>query len=337
MSTINYSRRRLMSLMVRGVAGGLAGYSLHAFVYAQEADLPVEGYDFLNLNGLGPALSGAEVEESCCPLHTERSAEISEFDSQFQNWASLNLRNLFERNHWQWCEDYRLVVTSQHYGVGQDSQATHQLLSYCQAVAAWLHQRLRGMQTSRYRWALLPDDAGCPQLGTETLSAWVGRYTYLVTRIRVVSADSGWLEPCLVKASPRNRAFNYVAAGGEQDRSPTSLIYIIPGDTALVSPFSEVLHLSTSEPSLAFARATSLAEAVSLGEAVTEALAYTLASEYLKDLDCPRFRQSLANWRRSTQARLPLFERVLLYIHNRGVQAVFSQYLERPAQVLAQI
>ena len=150
----------------------------------------------------------------------------------------------------------------------------------------------------------------------------------------------------MVNAKPVNRAIHFIdASNGDVQHPDQRLIYVIGGETALVSPFSEMIHLSTHKPAMRYANELSQNhnkdEADSLarnsGETVTEAAAILLALDYLYEIGNKVRAKQIVNHARSLNNQLFEFSHSINYMQKYGVQNALDVYKDSPDKYMKAI
>ncbi|MGD8591723.1 MAG: hypothetical protein PVF82_02765 [Gammaproteobacteria bacterium] len=299
---------------------------------------------FADRHGLGPDMDAPDVERLCCPLHEEKLLPESSVDQKTRQAVKEVLKSEFHNANLGWQEDYKVGFTYQHYGVPDDSEQTIPLLKYCHDAGEYSHAKLQDIFDEKVTWDRLTHEKSV--VGLPAFHGFVGRYTYYVTRA-VISGGQGSTDlPYLVQSWPVERAIHYIVAGNTAVPKPKrGTLYIIPGTTSLVAPFSELLHLTFHEPSQRYA--AELAETMQedqaheqariAGETVNEAVAIVLASEFIKKLgqsDRLSTIHFMANNLADTYHYLP---KAIAFVKRTSVQNAVDIYFDSPAKFMARI
>ncbi|MEJ2179940.1 MAG: hypothetical protein P8Y28_05730 [Gammaproteobacteria bacterium] len=119
-------------------------------------------------------------------------------------------------------------------------------------------------------------------------------------------------------------------------------LYVIPGQTSLVAPFSELLHLTFHAPSQSYAN--KLAETISqqeaqqsaldAGETINEATAIVLAREYIEKYGASERIVTIDNMARSLNSRFEDLNGAIAYINQNGLQKSLDTYLDNPGKYM---
>ena len=292
---------------------------------------------FVDQNGYGPQLDAPYVEEMFIPLHKEMALPAMDVSSaEYQNALAV-LKSEFKAMNEDWSDDFHLAWSYQHYGAPDTSNNCRHLLHYCQSVQSYLYQSIQGLEGLNMSWRALDESMDVEsEKGNYALA---GKYTYFVLRVSAVDSDGIVQEPYLVNAQPVNRAIHYInASDGDIQNPDQRLIYVISGATSLVSPFSELIHMSTHNPAMRYAselkreyekqKAKSLAR--SSGETVTESAAVLIALDYLHELGNDKRASQIVRHAQSLSNQLPEFSHSISYMQKYGVQTALKVYSESP-------
>lgn len=336
------SRRKFLHTL--GISSLLCSISPSIFaVKSPEKDSPkfVDELLFADSNGFGPLLDAPFVEENYIPLHKELNLPSMDAASEeYQNTKSV-LKSEFEYTKEAWSDDFRLVWSYQHYGVPDNSTSNTQLIQYCKDVQTYLYNNIRGLENLNIAWQSL--DNNMDVVSKTGNHALVGKFTYFVLRVSAIDKKGTLQETYLIKANPVNRAFHYFGASDGDVQNPDQrLIYVIGGATSLVSPFSEMIHLSTHKPAMRYANELSKsleheeaqALARSSGETVTESAAVIMAMDYLYKTGNADRAQQIVHHAKSLNRQLRGFSQSISYMQKYGVQRALDLYKENPGDYM---
>ena len=336
------SRRRFIAFA--GLSG-LLGISPVKKVLALSSltgGLGHENFSFADQVGLGPYINAPIVEKYLIPLHREQDQDHLQLDHDEYTSILSILKSLYEDEALEWEEAYDLEMAIQHYGVHYEGDNADKLLKFSKDVHDFLYSNISGLYQAEMHWKLLQKD-GSQDFNADGFQLVIGRYTYLVTRVYVRQGRPKDY-PYLTSAEPLDRAINYIESG---DTSvPTrGLIYLIPGATSLVSPFSELLHLSFHAPSKYYeqelcndySREQSRLLAIQAGETINEATALVLASDFQRrygHID----RLGIINRMASSLSRqFPKLKNVISFMGENGVQQTIDTFFESPSKLMKMI
>jgi hypothetical protein len=337
------SRRQFLTYL--GATSFLIGGNLNGAIAAVNKTLSssITGdYSFVEKIGLGPKIDAPVVEKYLHPLHKEQIQGGANDSINFTSVKKL-LENFYANEAIPWRDDFKLTISSQHYGVAYENPGeADNLVEYSRNVHDYMGHRVRGLFQIGLDWNVLRSDSS-NLTSADGFNIVIGRYTYLVSRIFVINSD---IEnaPYLSSAKPLDRAINYIESGHSSEPR-RGLIYLIPGATSLVSPFSEILHISLHKPSKmyeaelnqVFSREISHQKAVQTGETVNEALALMLATEYQEKYGRIDYKKHIDYMAASLARKLPILPNVISYTQKHGLQFTIDQYLENPAKLMAAI
>ncbi|WP_455210856.1 hypothetical protein [Kaarinaea lacus] len=299
---------------------------------------------FADRSGLGPDLDAPDVERLCCPLHEEKLLSASSVDQKTRKAVEEVLKIEFQNANLSWHDHYKVGFTYQHYGAPDDSKQTEPLLKFCNDADEFVRTKLKDMFEAEVTWDVLTHASSI--VGLPAFHGFVGRYTYYVTRAVVLGGEVSDDLPYLVQSWPVERAIHYIVAGNSEVTKPKrGTLYIIPGTTSLVAPFSELLHLTFHEPSQRYAAELSHTlkeeqaqeQARIAGETVNEAAAIMLATEYIQKLGCGERVATIdfmANDLSDTYGNL---HKAINFMKRTSVQSAVNIFLDSPADFLAKI
>jgi hypothetical protein len=304
----------------------------------QPSQLPrIQPLSFVDVSGLGPPQAGEFVENTYCPLHKEKIVPNAAIPLSQRNSVESQLKQELAKAGTPWDSTFKVLWTSQHYGVPASSPLSEQLLNYCMRAEDFLHRRVEGLLPVAPAWQALHQGA-CPEVNGNSFKAFVGRYTYLIIRIQAVNANNEPQIPYLIDACPLERSLNFICADPKTYLPNKSTIYIIPGLTSLCSPFSELLHLSTNQPALRYSKQlaentdnlTAQEQGCLLGETVTEAMAIVLAQEFLQANHYVQRLDQLHILAQHIHEYLPHLDKALAFCYRQGVQECFDTFRQDP-------
>jgi len=337
------TRRYFLSYL--GVSGFLvSGYANAAFTAAHKTLVPAiaDQFSFADKIGLGPQIDAPVVEKYLAPLHKEQVQGQVRDAGNFTGVKKM-LKNYYIDQDIPWRENYELSISAQHYGVAyEDSDEAEKLVEYSKNVCDYLFHRIQGLFQTGLNWNVLHTDSS-DLTSVNGFNIIIGRFTYLVSRVFVSNSDIK-NAPYLASAEPLDRAINYIESGRTSVPS-RGLIYLIPGATSLVSPFSEVLHISLHKPSKMyekvlsreFSQEISHQKAIQTGETVNEALALMLAREYQEKYGRGDYKTYIDYMAESLAREYPKLLNVISYTQRHGLQSTVDRYLENPAKLMAVI
>lgn len=336
MKKIIKSRRDFLSFVAGSAFAAVSGMkpasAAHGEHLPQSIPLP-----FVDISGLGPNQEGPYVQDTYCPLHKEKIIDPRAVPEKQHRAAEQFLKQEFAHQGLDWPDSFTTVWTSQHYGVPDDSGYSGALLVYCEQVQNYLYANLTGLFPQKPAWSLLTPD-NCPERVGESFQAFVGRFTYLIIRVKVSDASNIIHGPCLINARPLERSLNFISSDAASYIPKKSVIYIIPGLTALCSPFSELLHTSSNEAALRYANelenntdaASAREQARIFVETITEAISITMTRQYLQTHKYLKRLEQLGVLAQHMYNYLPDLDTALAYCHEYGPQACFDEFKANP-------
>lgn len=334
------TRRRFLSRAAMCASYPLLGLS--GFLIPQSHATPIaRPYTFADLDGLGPELYATTIEQACCALHPEKGVPDFKLNPGQQKSMLAALKEEFTRAGLEWDPNNRIAFTFQHYGVPDNSAYIDELITYCTQANQFLYNRLNCLLEADVQWQHLSHDESRLTREQAGFQGYVGRFTYYVLRAVINSETADEESPCLVTAWPLERAINHVdTQAGYKPR--TGLLYIIPGTTSLLAPFSELLHLSLHAASQRYAdelsermpKAEARQHARTAGETANEAAAFLIASEYLSHQRCNERVAGITQVTQSMARKFPALPKAITYIKRKGIEASLHLFQDNPAEFM---
>ena len=299
-----------------------------------------DNWAFVDREGLGPSVDAPVVEKYFYPLHKEQPIASQIYQPGEVEMIKSVLKSEFEREGYAWDDAYELSYSYQHFGVPDDTSYGPQLLGYCERVFDFLYSRLDGLFNVDMSWQLLPMDSAQEPVKDNIFQGNVGRYTYYVMRVYVDHPELDGL-PSLINAQPLERAIHYIV-DGEFHLPKRATLYVIPGKTSLVAPFSELLHLTFHAPSQSYAQklgktlpvSEAQQHAIDAGETINEATAIVVAREYLEKYGASERMATIDNMAYSLNTRFNHLEGAIAYINKNGLQRSMDTYMESPEKFM---
>lgn len=334
------SRRKFLSYLTFSAAMSVAKPgSLLAMSEVKRSNIP-DTWAFVDREGLGPRVDAPTVEKFFYPLHSEQPIATQIYQPNEVDMIKSVLKSEFEREGYNWDDAYELSYSYQHFGVPDDSSYGPQLLNYCERVFDFLYSRLDGLFNVDMSWQLLPSERYQEPVEDNVFRGNVGRYTYYVMRVYVDHPELDGL-PSLINAQPMERAIHYIV-DGEFYLPKRAILYVIPGQTSLVAPFSELLHLTFHAPSQDYAKelGKTLPEdkaqqySLDAGETINEATAIVLAREYIEKYGASERMATIDNMAHSLTNRFGHLEAAISHINKNGLQRSMDTYLENPGEFM---
>ncbi|MGD8570435.1 MAG: hypothetical protein PVJ39_20265 [Gammaproteobacteria bacterium] len=337
------TRRRFLSYLVIPSAGY---FSVPVSLAATPDGVSsrVDKLGFVDRDGLGPQVAAPMVEKAFFPLHEEQRIINPILEPGEKELLKTLLKSEFDAGGFPWDDEYQLSFSYQHFGVPDNSDQSELLLAYCRRVHDYVYSNLKGLFDANMAWHVLTSGSGEAMSADNQFSAHVGRYTYYMTRVFVDKPGMNDL-PSLINAQPMERAIHYIVGGGEGGLPTHAHLYIIPGKTSLVSPFSEILHLTFHAPSEHYA--TELENtvppdkarqyAIDAGETVNEATAIVLAREYIRKYGDDKRITTINDMAYSLKHRFADLNNAISFIEQNGPQKSLDLYLENPGRFMGQI
>jgi hypothetical protein len=337
---LSFLTQNVLNATVAAVALPVPAFAVNAVVEATA--VKKQNLGFADRFGLGPERDAPDVEQYFCALHEEQRLPQSAVSQKTLDTVEQILKLQFHDAGLHWNANYQVGFTYQHYGVPDNSEQTDPLLEYCEYASEFSHAKLRDMFNAQISWQRLTHDDAV--IGAPAFHGFVGRYTYYVMRAVVLNGDSASDLPYLVQARPVERAIHFIVSG--QTAAPKrGTLYIIPGTTSLVSPFSELLHLTFHEPSQRYAAELTgelsndqaQEQARIAGETVNEAAAIVLATEFLQKMGHDRRVSTVKGMADNLSDSYGYLPKAIAFMRRNSVQNAVEMYFDSPAKFMASI
>jgi hypothetical protein len=340
----NITRRGFLSYLLISTAA--AGF-MPKYAFSFTPSNKNQGNNWLSFSlqdGMGPSMSESSLVKNYYPLHEETVLQTNRIRrSDYRNTLSL-LKQVLESQGVRWKKSNKIVWTYQHYGVCDPSIHSERLLSYSISAQDYLYSHISGLININLDWSLLINHRARALEDTHGYRGLIGRHTYLVYRVNAVDEEGEQILPGLVNIMPVERAINYIV--DDNDHNPIgSTIFLIHGSTSLISPFTELIHLSTHQPTLQLtSEMTALPEGDDArmtgreyGESITEAAGSLLALRFLQKYGREDKNDVIRMIAQNISNQYPMVQSVMSYMQQHSVQRVLSDYSENPGKVVGKI
>jgi len=344
MNSFNQIRRDFLLLVAGGALTSFTGIALPK-AQSPSPMSPPNPLSFVDVTGLGPPQKPSTIEDEYCPLHKEKIIPGEAIPLPQYNAAQEMLKQELALTGVPWEDSFTVTWTLQHYGVPDESTIIDQLLEYCVLAQDFLYRQVQGLFSAKPTWSVLARLENCPSLSGRSFRAYVGRFTYLVIRVKAQNKNGEILDPYLINVRPLERSLNFISADSRTYIPQKSAIYIIPGLTSLCSPFSELLHLSTNQAAIGYG--TQLAEDMELAEAqeqahllsetVVEAMSISIAQQFLQNNRHNNRLQQLSTLAQHMYEYLPDLDVALAYCLSQGPQECFDRFKTDPGLLFEQM
>ena len=337
----NLPRRKFLQQLTGGAASLVLLSPATVFAISDKGPVRANGnLAFTDLEGLGPEINAPLNGDEFIALHEEGALPQHMFEEVNRGYVEYLLRDLVANEGERWDESDQILWTYQYYGFCDHSDHCEALLNYSHSAQDYLYNNVNGLLDVGINWSLLSDDFNYQKKNAANYRGLIGRYTYLVNRVSLVDSLGNMKELGLVSATPVNRAINYIKS--KENVPSSSLMYLIPGNTSLMSPFSELLHLTTHEPSqqlmmqLAHRHGSQYANETShlVGETITESAAILTAQQYLKKNRLFEHMGIINVHAKSLGRQYALMADAIAYMQLHGVQKTLSRFSENPLRLV---
>jgi len=338
------SRRNFLTFLAAPATLALVSPASMSAVARKTLSTSANHLSFVDRDGLGPRIDAPTVQNYLVPLHEEQPVTAQIYEPEEIEYIKSLLKTEFQQAEVPWDENYDIRFSYQHFGVpDDDEEQSARLLEYCRNAQDYMYSRLNGLFSTQATWQRVPRNRIQLEETNSGFHANVGRYTYYVLRAYVHDPLLDDL-PSLVNAQPLDRAIHYIV-GGENSLPKRATLYVIPGQTSIVSPFSELLHLTFHAPSQTYAeelcKSLPLEEAnqhaINAGETINEATAIVMAREYIEKYGATERVATINTMADSLKQRFRNLDGAISYINRNGLQESVDIYLENPGRFMQKI
>ncbi len=290
---------------------------------------------FTEITGLGPEVSTDTILERFTPLHPELALPAPQISAPQRRDIKMALESAFRQENVPWQDDYQVSFVYQHYGVPHQSRELSELIQYSDAATCYLESQFSRLFTPRITWQLLPESG---ELVTQNnFTGYAGRFTYHLVKAFVNNAPDAANPPYLVHARPIERAINYIKSG--TTLTPDSgMIFLVPGVSAMVAPFSEFIHLTFHKsaelqianlaPEMGMDQARQYAHNVT--ESLVESLSYSIARLFILEIGHEEKLPTLQYMADNLATKFSYMPLINQMIDTLGVQQVIDIALDNP-------
>lgn len=342
--SVHLTRRNFLTYLLVSTAAATFTPKL-GFANYSPNNQPVSNWlSFSTQNGVGPWQDESTVMERCCALHKETILPRNRVEKSDYRNTILLLEKVLANEGIHRGESRRVVWTYQHYGVCDSSIHSKRLLLYSRLAQDYLYSNISGLVDFNHDWSVLENNHSQSLVDLRGYRGFVGKHTYLVYRVNAIDENGRDIQPGIVNVIPVERAINYIV--DDDNHIPTrSTIFVIHGLTSLNSPFSELIHLTTHQPTLRLIRelAVSQGESYALmlgrayGEAVTEAAGILIALNFLQKYGSVDEENVVRSVSKNISSQYSLAKSAMTFMSQNGVQRVLNAYSENPLLVINQI
>lgn len=226
----------------------------------------------------------------------------------------------------------RITPTLQNFGIPEDPKVASALIHYCQLASKFLHEQIRGLDRSKdLAWTVI--EAGDDYSQTHHKRGLIGRSFYKMHWIDVNDQDGNFL---FKNGIAHHLSGSYMHHHVDPDTDPEEQwsVYIVPGFSAVVTPFSEIVPLSLGDSHHRHSIKVGYDEASKVSEALCEGLSYHLGHRISQELAIPNGSRLVDEVHQGLVGD-PLYELVpssVRWISTHSMQDAFDMYVEDPQE-----
>lgn len=329
-----FSRRRFLTEIIAPAALAAAyPASVSALVTAKsnKAEFPLH---FTDITGLGPEVETDTIFEYFVPLHSEQILPSSRLSSLEKTSVENALRSAFRNDNLPWHDEYEIAFSFQHYGVPHQSRELNELVNYCETSTDYIKSHFSGLFTPNVNWSLLDGGINHNHHG---FYGYVGRFTYYVVKAYVSNMEDDGETPYLVQAQPIERAINHIRSG-DHHSPDAGTIFLVPGISSMVSPFSEFIHLTFHEGAQRYSKeitpqvgpVQAREQARNVTESLVESLSITMAKQFIHEIGHDEKLQTIQYMADNLATKFTYMPQISKHIQRSGIQNVIDSVQNSP-------
>ncbi len=264
------------------------------------------------------------------PLSTEIPVMETENFSELEDWGNSEIRRLGNQK-------FFAEYTTQVFGVPEEDRYAYPLLEYCRKAVEFLYERLEGLKEYDIRWTVVENRSYEKDFGGR---GFIGNSSYDVRWVNIRDLKTGKIISKTGGTIYLREGFGILSTNPKTHKLSGWFLFISTGRSAIVSPFSEVMPLTTIESASRYRNKTgSPALAMKADEALVEGISYMLAGEISEKLGIPNGYERVEDMKENLLVR-PEYEYLrqsIEWIKRNGIQKAFDLYMEDPGKFLSAI
>lgn len=227
---------------------------------------------------------------------------------------------------------WNVELTRQTYGVPEDERFTTPLVAYCEDVVEFLYERIKGLDQHTIDWTVIKN--GEKHDANFNGKGFIAKRLYTVTRASVTKEGSDKEITVYDLSSSRGGYARPFFKEGKLDRWHLA---ICSGTSAVISPFSEVLPLTTlaraiNHPNVRYD------DLIVADETLVESISTILALEYGNVRKIKNIEKTVREANKNlTDPKYQYVPKAIEYVRTHGVQTAFDLYVENPNKFMQAI
>lgn len=336
--SLTLNRRQLLKRLAVGglfLTGGVALYHfLRSYNTARLTETTQnEIYFFLEYKpDLSIPSSFEQVKRLYVPLSSRDIAAPSTVDySEAKEKIIEWIEKAVDKNVIQTEEgEYDFKIWRYVYGVPSGARIAESLLAHCKRAVEFLYNTLKGLDWYDIDWTIIHSGDNFEHQFHQ--KGFVGDNYYMIYEAEVEHKKSGKHLPTPLFIAPAGGGF-YGRKYNEATKKWLWHIFISAGKSAIVSPFSEVIPLTTSKASDRLEKDVGSYLARVAEETISESLSYHVAKLMIQEFNIPIGEKYLEDMHRNLHERDDAYRFVphaRKWIEAYGIQKAFDLYMEDP-------
>lgn len=292
------------------------------------------GWSFLERLPTVGSLEAAFVMENYVPLGPE--SELNPDSEQFSRLLEDALPVL-QPSISDWSQsDISFVITQQVYGVPENAYIAQEMVDYAKKAEEFLKQKIRGLDNFDVHWAAI--SSGDNYSDEFNGRGFIGKHYYFLTRIKAIprGSNTGFATAKVRASAGGLNGGNY---NDKKQMHDWYFIFMGAGESAIASPFSEMIPLTTIRKSIEYSREVGGVLAMQAEEAISEGLAINLALLMAQERNIPNGATHVQNYLNGLAAfpEYRFVPQAAEWIRQNGIQNGFDLYMDSPAKFMTVI
>ena len=331
---INKGRRNFLKLGAGLLAVGTAAYfglnpfssDEWAFLERSNDDIKAHMYNWYDVeSNLTPLIIfGSKIIGAHYHLGGKKTLEsiYQQIDAELISKGYTSLKNA----------PYNLTLFVTYYGSPSKQRFVNSTIDYCKKANDFVHKKIPNLDKRDLKFVGLKQGEDYTKDFNNTI--FIGDNFYELQEVKAVNKQNPEQETLIKRAVSCKGAFCQFNTDKEGNAAKEAYIFIPAYDLALLSAFSETIHLITKKRS-----ADCYGEGIEsqiVDEAIAEGLSNVLSCELVDKLNIPDGRKIINNLNKTIFDK-PMYKYVpasIRWIEKNGIQKAFDIYMENPEKFM---
>ncbi len=233
---------------------------------------------------------------------------------------------------------YDIRITEQMYGIPEEPWFVKNLVNHYRESIKFLYENLEGLEDYDLEEVIIKP--GEDYTDNFDKKAFFGNSFYLVQRIHFRDAEKQSIKFHISRSKHQRGGSNLSQIDKETNEYKCKYIFISTGSSALVSPLSEGVPLTTLKKSSEYANQVGIVRATKADEAISEVIARDLALKRVKILKIPKGVEIIEYHNKRMIKMSPNYKflpAAMKWVEKHGIQDAFNLYMKDPAEFMKAI